>query len=60
MKLKKAIQIGKDILYYTKPSDPPEGYNAIKLLIEAGELEIKNRGTLRPGLYPLLPGETEE
>ena len=27
--------------------------------IEALKLELKNRGTLQPGLYPLLPGETK-
>ena len=60
MKLAEAIVIGK---VYTVSGDEavhPDFLEAVKLLVEAGKLEIKNRGTLRPGLYPLLPGETEE
>ena len=41
----------------------PKGKNHckdMKLGIEALKDVIKSRGTLRPGLYPLLPGETKD
>lgn len=60
MKLDKAIEIGKDILRYCEPGDPPDEHDAIKLLTVAGERLswIRTRGY--HNLTDLLPGETEE
>ena len=60
MKLSKAIEILADIANTSHYDLDPDDEAAIKLLIEAGKDVQKSRGTLRPGLYPLLPGEDPE
>lgn len=58
--LDKAIEIGKDILHFVKPGDPPDEHDAIKLLIEAGKRVKWHKEQHLPGYYELLPGETKE
>lgn len=60
MKLTKAIEIGELNIKEAGPKMPPDTLNALKLLVEAGKDKVKSRGTLLPGFYVLLPGETEE
>lgn len=60
MTLKKAIELGKDAEKSLKFAGHYDHSYAILLLIEAGKRELESRGALRPSLYPLLPGETQE
>lgn len=60
MKLAKAIEIGELNAKEAGRKMPADTLDALKLLIEAGKDKQQSRGTLRPGFYVLLPGETEE
>ncbi len=60
MKLEKAIEIGKELLTDLPPFTFEQRREAVKLLIEAGEREISNRGDLHYIHTGPLPSETEE
>jgi len=60
MTIVEAIATSKDyrLDHHSFPADKIG--KAMKLGEEAMKREKESRGDLRPGLYPLLPGETEE
>jgi len=58
--INKAIEILTHRAKLLRLHPDPEKLEATQLGIEALKETQKSRGTLRPGLYPLLPGETEE
>ncbi len=55
-----AIDILSEAAYAGSITFNEDFKSALKLGTEALKEVIKRRGTLRPGLYPLLPGETAE
>jgi len=60
MKLAKAVEIGELNIKEAGKKMPPDTLDALKILVEAGKDKQQSRGTLRPGFYILLPGETDE
>lgn len=60
MNLQKAIEIGTSFTAEPNKEVAPQLIDAIKLLIEAGEREIRNRKDPNYVLVGLLPGETED
>ncbi|MBA7555107.1 hypothetical protein ES705_47759 [subsurface metagenome] len=59
MKLKKAIEIQKELLDADNIDLTEDEKDAIKLLIEAGKRLVENRRDFPETAWLLLPGETE-
>ena len=57
MKLRQAIEIGEDLLRDIEPGEAPDGYEALKLLIEAGKRLKQIREIRLAGSRALLPDE---
>ena len=60
MNIPKAIANGEQYIRDSEPHDLDDFIKFVQLGIEALKWVRADRGTLRPGLYKLLPGETEE